>query len=114
MPNIDLDAPHEGVQTATQRGVQWPDGTIVWGDPNDRNRVELPALAPYLGTPRTTFYLDQYSKTGAGMGIRSILKGHERMIEALHLTSPVPPRILERTLMLSAGLAQIVALEVEE
>ena len=41
---FDIRNGSEGVTTATQKGVLFPNGKIIWGDPNDENLVSVPEL----------------------------------------------------------------------
>jgi len=102
---IDITGP-AGTYTVSQKGVQFPDGTIQWGDPDNENVVNVTTLRDREHSG--TFYLD---REGGTSSIASMRRSYADKVHAagksirakVDLEPGEYPHIVTRLMILAIG-----------
>lgn len=107
-----------GLTTITQYGVEWPDGTITWGDPQQDNLVRLrEVIKSDRGSGYNTqqdFYLHPGTTPGHhhSMAFGELVLRYGATLEAAHLdANELPmPELVQRTVTVVRAEPQAVQL----
>jgi len=106
---LDIKKDKAGAYSATQKGVLFPDGTIVWGDPNDQNRVEISLLNESRSSG--VFMLDRTDHVdGDKYSVASLRSAYVTKLERVKAGPGFEghPRIVTRQLMLAIGELEVL------
>lgn len=104
---LNIKDGESGVTTATQKGLQFANGVVIWGDPNNDNLVQVPPLNG--GLSRGSYYLDRVGDESDVHSLARLNQDYSRLVAKTAGTILAPidvedyPRIVARSIMLAIG-----------